>query len=159
LNGYQASAGDALQCAATDPVSWPATSSLAAGERYDPAAASPGGSATLSIPMGVAQAKMPAAGTLTATQQSSGGPACATPATLTFGSVTKDSTVNFALPFGTWKLSVKNASTSTSVTSGLKVLASVVGVNDSTGNLLKDLPGASTVSSDTVTLDPRGPKS
>lgn len=162
LNGYTAVAGDSQACAASDPTAWAATTTLAAGERYTPVAASPGGSATIPIGMGVAQAQMPAAGTLTATQQATGPagtPGCATPATLTLGAVTKSSTVNFALPYGTWKLSVKSGSTVTPVSSGLKVLASVLGSDEATGAILKDLPGNSTASSDTVTLDPRGPLS
>jgi Tfp pilus assembly protein PilV len=162
LNGYSGIAGDALSCAASDPVAWPASGSLGAGERGTPVAASPGGNANISVPMGVVSAKMTASGTLIATQQTSGPagtPTCATPATLTVGAVTSGTTYSVALPYGTWKLSVKNGTTTTQITTGITVVGSAIVIDDATGVLGKNLPGNSTVTAGVITLDPRGPVS
>lgn len=157
---YTAIAGNTLTCAANDPVNWQANATQVAGMRVPPVGAAPGGSAVLPIAMGIATAKATADGTLTAVQQSSGPagtPACATPTTLTFGAVTNNSTYTVALPYGSWKLSVKKSDGSFSaINSNITVLGGVVAVNPAPiGGLLSGLPGASAVTGGVLTLDPR----
>jgi type II secretory pathway pseudopilin PulG len=167
--GYQAIAGDYTACNNMDPSTWTATTGYLAGIRANEVGTAPGGSATLPIPMGVVEVKVPNDSSrryITAVQQGSSGsgnPGCATTKNYTFPRFSANSTQNLALPFGTWKIyagkdpgSTTQLLTSTSV----KVLGSVVSL-DSGGSLRTDQLGNSGVNASTsvVTLDPREPES
>lgn len=159
LNGYSAVAGKLAGCLDTDPVNWLETSTQSAGERVSPAPAAPGGSANLLIPMGLATVKAPAGGQIIAEQQTgsvNGSPGCASPTTYAFpGTVANNSTTPIALPYGTWKLSIKNGSVVTPITN-ITVVGGVVGALDPvTGGLLGGLLGGGTTSGSLLTLDPR----
>lgn len=162
--GYQAVAGDYANCKNLDPALWAETSTLAAGLRAPAVGTAPGGSGLLPIPMGVLQVQIPNDNLkryVTAVQvgtASNGNPGCATVKTHTFPQFAKNTTQYIALPYGVWNLYYGNTSGATTyaITSGgaLTVLASTVQL-DGSGALVTNVPGASTISGNTVTLDPR----
>lgn len=153
--GYQLIAGNSTTCAANDPVNWPETADYYAGQRGAVVSATPGSSSTAAVPMGVVTATMGSSnsGTLQAVQQNTGSPSCASPLTLSFGTVSASQNVRLALPFGTWKLQTVKSGATTPVSS-----VTIVG---STVNLVNGvltgggLPGGSSTSGATFTLDPR----
>lgn len=159
LNGYSAVAGKLAGCLDTDPANWLETATLAAGERVPAAPAAPGGSADLLIPMGLASVTAPTAGQIIAEQQTTsvdGSPGCASPTTYTFaGTVTAASKTQIALPYGTWKLSIKNGVVVTPVSSITVVGGVIAGIDPVTGGLLGGVLGGGSTAGSIVTLDPR----
>jgi hypothetical protein len=165
--GYQAVAGDPAACKATDPGKWTASGSgsgsMVAGIRAPAIATTPGGSATLPVPMGVVNVKIPAtASYITAVMQTgsagSGYPGCATGKTYTFSTkYTAGSTVPIALPYGRWIVytgGTLGATTTAQTSATMTVVDSVVSVVS--GTLATGLVGNSTVNgSNVLTLDPR----
>lgn len=166
--GYQAIAGAYSTCANTDPLNWAAASGYLAGVRADEVGTAPGGTASMPVPMGVVQVKVPNDSSrryITAVQQSasgSGNPGCASTKSYTFSRFTANSTQYLALPYGTWKIYAGNSSGSTTqlLTSSSLVVKAAVVQPDGSGGLVPDVPGKSGVNSSTsvVTLDPRQPE-
>jgi len=171
--GYQAIAGDYVTCSNTDPVNWTPTTGYLAGARADEAGTAPGGTASMPVPMGVVQVKVPNNDSrryITAVQQStsgSGNPGCASITSYTFARFTKNTTQYLALPYGTWKIYAGNAAgvisgpNSQLLTSSSLSVTSAVIQPDGAGGLVTDVLGNSGVDAGTsvVTLDPRQPES
>lgn len=138
-DGVPANAG----CLSPDPGQWLASGSKAAGVRSPAVAATPGGTATISIPMGGVKLTKPGSGvTLVATTAApltSADPGCSSAQTYTFSTGTNSGDVTLALPYGSWSIYKKSAlGALTAITSGLS------------GGLLGNGPTANV-----VLLDPR----
>lgn len=121
-SGYQVLAGDASVCPAADPEAWAAGTTaggqtVPAGERSAGVAATPGGSVSTGVPMGIVKITGLGAASgkeLRAVSQAvPGSPApvaaCASTMTLSFGTaagytVPASGTLTVALPYGSWKL-------------------------------------------------------
>ncbi|MCU1417010.1 MAG: prepilin-type N-terminal cleavage/methylation protein [Schumannella sp.] len=166
--GYQVIAGDPAVCKNTDPGKWTGSGSgsgsLSAGIRAPAVSTPPGGSATLPVPMGVLNVKIPNTDSyISAVQQtgaaSAGNPGCVTGKTYTFSTkYVKNTTVPIALPYGKWKIytgASVGALTTQNLTPTLTVLDGVVSVVPTTGVLNTGILGNGNVTSDIVTLDPR----
>lgn len=165
--GYQAVAGDPATCKATDPGKWTGSGSgsgsLVAGVRAPAIATTPGGSASLPVPMGVVNVKIPStASYITAVMQtgtaSAGYPGCVTGKNYVFSTkYAANSTVPIALPYGRWIVYTGGsvgATTTAQTASTLTVVDSVVSVVS--GTLATGIAGASAINgSNVLTLDPR----
>jgi hypothetical protein len=125
----------------------------------------PGGSATLPVPMGVVNVKIPStASFITAVMQtgtaSAGYPGCVTGKDYTFSTkYPASSTQSIALPYGKWIIytgASLGAKTTAGTSSTLTVLDGVISLVPGTGDLLSGILGNGTVNgSNVVTLDPR----
>jgi prepilin-type N-terminal cleavage/methylation domain-containing protein len=121
----EASAG----CASVDPNAWPVGSVAEVpivGVRTGPVAVSPGGSVTVGLPMGIVEVKttsveyVNALATRASAPADSGDPGCSSHPDLTFtGTLAKNSTYYYALPFGSWSL--KSGSTILGTTADVTV--------------------------------------
>jgi Tfp pilus assembly protein PilV len=114
--GYSAVAGHFVStstinsgCLSVDPATWAAgtVNGVAMADGQRPAVGvAPGASGTLPIPMGVIKVTSVPATTLyvrgAAAPVGTGDPGCAEPTTYTFSGLTKNTTVYFAVPFGSW---------------------------------------------------------
>ncbi len=138
-------------CRSVDPSEWSAGTigtgpALAAGDHGAAVAAGPGGTAAMTVNMGLLQvrsSKASKSGTfLTAVSATPipgwGDPGCGTPMTYTFPAIAANTDTNIALPFGTWTISV-------TPTSGIATLT-LTPLNNVVSGL---------VSGNTVMLDPR----
>ncbi len=138
-------------CRSVDPSEWPAGTigagpALAAGDHGAAVAAGPGGTAAMTVNMGLLQvrsSKASKSGTfLTAVSATPipgwGDPGCGTPMTYTFPAIAANTDTKIALPFGTWTISV--IATTGTATLTLTPLNNVV---------------SGLVSGNTVMLDPR----
>ena len=164
-SGYQGVSGDSAVCLNVDPENWTENSTMADGMRAPAAAAAPGTSANLPVPMGVVNVAIPNDNNrryVTAVQQvttaSSGNPGCVTAKTYTFSTqFTKSTTVPIALPYGSYKIytgSFGSTSSSNLMSSGVTPIDGVVSV-DTSGTLIKGILGNSKFVSTILTLDPR----
>lgn len=139
-------------CRSVDPSEWEAGSdgsgpALAAGDHGAAVAAAPGGSAAMTVPMGLLQVRSSLASKsgstyfyATSATAISGwsDPGCGTPMTYYFSSIAANTDTTIALPFGTWTITVVPSSGTASLT--LTPLNNVV---------------SGLVSGNTVMLDPR----
>jgi hypothetical protein len=168
LAGYQVVAGNPTTCAAVDPEKWGAVATPTppknAGMRAFATAGSPGGSATIPVPMGVVDVVLPGTNATTflnatARNSTSGGnPGCST-ATATvykFASALGGTTQTIALPYGRWDLTYGTTATTvtTPITTGVTVRDSVVSLDANGIPLTTAGIGASTFTT-FLTLDPR----
>ena len=112
-------------CRSVDPSEWPAGTpaggpALAAGNHGPGVAAGPGGTAAMTVPMGLLKVKSSKAGTFTAVSATPiagwGDPGCGTPMTYTFANIVANTDTNIALPFGTWTISVTPSSGTATLT-------------------------------------------
>jgi prepilin-type N-terminal cleavage/methylation domain-containing protein len=155
FTGQLAGASNAAPaCSAIDPTLWPSATegaSTIAGAAVPSVAVASGTSSTVAVPMGVVKISNPSTSSgswstiraqRVAPVAGSADPGCAliatVPEVLTIGSLSRGSSVNVALPYGTWKI--------TRVASGSDVAIT---------NLSVMTRGS--VSSNVVTLDPRTP--
>jgi hypothetical protein len=134
-------------CRSVDPSEWPAGNpgggpDLAAGDHGAAVATGPGGTAAMTVPMGLLKVKSNKAGTFKAVSATPiagwGDPGCGTGMTYTFANIVANTDTNIALPFGTWTISVTPSSGT--ATLSLTPLNNVV---------------SGLVSGNTVMLDPR----
>ena len=140
-------------CINVDPASWSAGTvngkAYAAGVRTANVAASPQGSATMAIPMGLMTVEVPSSQYLfavsTAGPSGSGDPGCSSAPTYSFGQQSGVKTI--ALPYGSWVLYSGSKSNGSNKT---PIPASKLGL---VGQVLTILGGGTT-----VTLDPRQPQ-
>ena len=157
---YVAATSGSGGCLSVDPAAWRAATvnsvPLAAGERTDPVAALPKGTATMDIPMGTATVKHTTSAYLFAVSATApaaaADPGCSISTTYSFGKVLTNGTITVALPYGSWIL----YSGSQASGSGKTAIAPAnVGLIGSVLNLVGSiLPGAGSV----ITLDPRAKK-
>ncbi|MBN9605869.1 MAG: hypothetical protein J0G30_04595 [Actinomycetales bacterium] len=165
---YAAPTDSSAGCVAPDPGSWPAGTvggtAYAAGERQPAQAAAPGGSASVTVPMGglvVGSANgYQFRATVVAPPSGTGDPGCATTKTYTFDMLTDDGTATLALPYGSWKIEARKFSPywwgGGSWSSWGKPSGGLVsGTLSSLGQLLGTSGGSDLI----VTLDPRKPSS
>lgn len=140
-------------CRSVDPSEWPSGKPnggalLKAGNHGGAVAAGPGGSATMTVKMGLVKVNSTlasAAGTfLVATSATPvagwGDPGCGTGMTYNFPAIAANTDTNIALPFGTWTISVTPSSGTPTIT--------LTPLNNADPGL---------VSGSKVMLDPRGP--
>jgi prepilin-type N-terminal cleavage/methylation domain-containing protein len=154
--GAEADTNGNTVCAANDPSAW-ATGAydgkvLTSGLRGNTAAASPGGAAALTVPMGVFTLNSASAVYLTAVQQSVttyGQPACTKPQTFAFSALKPNTTTKLALPYGTYTLYSGGA-----LGAQTSLVGSTLNVTPITGSPNGVLTSFST-SASTLTLDPR----
>ncbi|HEU0205694.1 MAG TPA: type II secretion system protein [Pseudolysinimonas sp.] len=107
-------------CRSVDPSEWAAGTiggggpALAAGDHGAPVAAGPGGSAAMTVKMGLLSVRSSRNGTLIVSSATPipgwGDPGCGTAMSYNFGSVSRNTDVTIALPFGTWTVSVGSGS-------------------------------------------------
>jgi prepilin-type N-terminal cleavage/methylation domain-containing protein len=151
---YEAPAGTSLGCQSPDPASWVETATLNAGVRGTPIAVAPGGSATLTVPMGKISLKIQSdtydviQAWSTTGAASTTDPGCTEDFmkyTFSKSSWGGGDTVTLALPYGSWKI---YSAKSTDIATPTKVaFAGPITV----------LTGGSAAGS-VVTLDPRTAK-
>lgn len=152
IAGNYADASSPNQCASVDPLLWPAGQvngvNLAAGARPKTAVAA-GSAGPIGVQMGVIQATWPAVSATSITIKNAAAPAgtgdpdCATPASYDYSFATTPAAgtaVYLAVPFGSWQVYSKLASTLTILPSGNVTNATQ---GEVTGNI--------------ITLDPRIP--
>jgi len=141
-------------CLSPDPTSWAAgtvgTTALKAGVRAPNVAASPGGSAAMGIPMGVATFKYTGVkdryivAKTVAPPAGSGNPGCDTGMTYVFSpKLVNGSTYSVALPFGSWSLYTSATNTGS---------GTLTPITDAMAGAVTGLPSVSV-----ITLDPRTP--
>lgn len=157
IAGVEADNG-VTKCAAQDPSAWkPGTyngKTYTVGSRGNVSAPGPGGSGTLTVPMGVFSVKPVSALYLTAVAQdvsTNGQPGCANASTqtYTFPSRISTSTTTLALPYGTYKLYSGNV---------LSALTNLVGTSLGLTAVTDPVTGALATfdpQTNILTLDPR----
>ncbi|MBO0900374.1 prepilin-type N-terminal cleavage/methylation domain-containing protein [Cellulomonas sp. zg-ZUI222] len=139
-SGYAPFAGT---CDLADPRAWPEDTSgpvPLVGTLPDPVAAPPGGTAAMSVPMGVVRVTPGGGRWLHATSED---PGCAV--TYSFGEVLTGSGVSIALPYGSWRL--QQSSSSSGTKSNISASQIVVPA--------PAVPERTTVAGSVVTFDPR----
>ena len=149
-DGYSVVAGDAKNCAASDPELWNASGGKPDGVRPDPVAAAAGATTDITAPTSTLTVTgMATSGTTTTRYlvavsrdvSSSGQPGCATQQVLRFA-ITSVATMVVSLPYGTWDI-YKGTTATFAPATGTKIT-----------NGMTPGPGGS-ISSGVVTLDPR----
>ncbi|QNO37767.1 carboxypeptidase regulatory-like domain-containing protein [Protaetiibacter sp. SSC-01] len=163
-SGYRAVAGHYVApdgtgaggCPAVDPAEWPAatvgSTDLAAGVAPDPVAATPGGTASVNVPLATVELKsIPQNRYITAVSQNvsvaAGQPGCAVAMTYTFARIStsnSNSDRTILLPYGTWRLYTSTSSGGTSTSIGQSAI-----------DPLSNAVTSGMVSGNQVTLDPR----
>ena len=151
-DGYSVVAGRTADCRANDPSLWTASGLKANGEKPAAVATESAVTTNVVVPMiGVTVTGMSATGTtnryLVAVSNSvttAGQPNCLTQQILRFAQ-TSTTTMNIALPYGTWELH-KGSSTTFTPSGSTKI-----------GSGITAGAGGTVAGSGTVTLDPRGP--
>ncbi|MBF0672658.1 MAG: prepilin-type N-terminal cleavage/methylation domain-containing protein [Salinibacterium sp.] len=146
-DGYTPVAGDAVDCVASDPAQWPATSTLSNGSRVEPVAALGGAVSDVTVPAGAVQMTQDvnryifARSTVSSTE---GHPGCEVQQVLRFdrGSNARPTLI---LPYGSWVLESTTSSTATSGSTIPGARMALVGNGAVQGNV--------------VTVDPRVPVS
>jgi prepilin-type N-terminal cleavage/methylation domain-containing protein len=117
-SGYSSIAGQYVaqnpgmpSCVSVDPSSWPEATvngkNLAPGARQPQVAAAPGGTASLTVPMGRIEVQASSATmriVSAATPLPVGDPGCVIATTHTYSSLPTSGTVTLAAPFGSWRL-------------------------------------------------------
>lgn len=102
-------------CRSVDPSEWPAGTigsgpALAAGDHGAAVAAGPGGSAAMTLNMGLVTVNSTKSGSLTVTSATPidgwGDPGCGTSMTYTFGNINANTDTTIALPYGSWTAAV-----------------------------------------------------
>lgn len=105
-------------CRSVDPSEWAAGQigggpNLAAGDHGAAVAAGPGGSAAMTLNMGLVTINSSKSGTLSVSSATPidgwGDPGCGTSMTYTFGSINASTDTTIALPYGSWTASVSTA--------------------------------------------------
>ncbi|WP_394553004.1 hypothetical protein ACDF64_01435 [Agromyces sp. MMS24-JH15] len=152
-------------CVATDPQAWDANGALPAGTRGAGVLATPGGSATVNVPMGIVDvtgASVAIARTLVVKSvangdSATGRPTCTTTLTYTFpGTIPNSSStkMRIALPWGSWKVYGQYSffGTQEEVIPGSRLTIVSGKGNNTTGAV--PTTGSATVK-DVVVLDPR----
>jgi prepilin-type N-terminal cleavage/methylation domain-containing protein len=146
--GYAEPTATTLGCLAVDPAEWPDVNESGtnySGIREPAAAALPGGTAVVGVPMGVFTIKGQSSGGLYLKAVSqNGSPACDQTMTYVFGQIITNNsgtTVTVALPFGSWKLYSGTSTSQTTIIGGSRLTNVTKGTVDNGTN--------------TVTLDPR----
>ena len=151
-DGSSVVAGDAKNCFAADPGLWSAYGTLADGDRPEAVAVESGGTENAAVPMiPITVTGMATSGNgryLVARSQSAAGngqPTCATTQVYRFAPATA-TTMNIALPYGTWILYKGNDASFNPPGTGTKLTTQVT------------VGAGGTNASGTITLDPRGPQ-